>query len=759
MRPPTRLLARLAADLPARLPPGPAMALPRRDGRAASVPKARRIMPFLMPGRTESIVYFTQQLDVSAALEWLREWNADHGGGDGDDGRAGIFTLVLYCLAKLLHERPRLNRFVAGRQIYDRDGVYLSFGAKKQLTEEAPLAMVKRRFEPTDSFADVVRGLAGAVAGARSDAASHVDNELDLLLALPEPLLRIAVGLVKRLDALGALPAAFTGPDPLFTSAVVSNLGSLKMDAAFHHLYEYGNCPLFLAVGMVRPTPVAVAGTTQIRPLLTLRWTFDERIEDGLYAGRSAELMRRWIEDPASHLGHPVRGAPRPMVAPRTAAPAPVAARVGAADVTAAVRQVDELGALYLAAEDGRTTTHTAALVTLAAPAGGRPPVTLDALRELMRRRVPLVPPLRWRLAGVPLGLDRPYWREDPDLAVERHLHELTLPAPGGDAQLRAEVARLFARPLDRSRPLWEAHLINGLAGGRQAVLIKLHHAAVDGVSGVGVLATLFGPDGGQRPDRAGTPVARAGPAVRAPGGLEMLTRGGVALAGTPLRVARRLPALLADLDQLPMLGALPGAGRLSGLARAARRQPGPAAAPHLPAPRTSFNGRITGRRRLGVATLPLAVIKAVKHAHGVTVNDVVLALCAGAIRRWLIEHGELPDRPLVAVVPVSTRRSDDSSTFGNQLNAVFVPIPTDVADAAGRIAGAHQAMAAAKAHLDAAPGNTLADTARFLPPALLGRAAHLVTAVAALPGVAPAVNVNISNVRGPQAPLSCAGT
>jgi hypothetical protein len=256
-------------------------------------------MPFIMRRRTDSEVYFEQNLDIGAAQAWVRRWN--EAGGP----HLSLFVLILSQLAQLLHDRPRLNRFIARRRFYDRDGVELSFGAKKAMTDDAPLEMLKRRFEPNESLADVVRSLQTAVTEARTGCGAEVDKEVKLFLGLPTPLLDVAVSVTHWLDERGMLPDALTHSDPLYASAVVSNLGSLKTDAAFHHLYQHGNCPLFLVVGRIRPTPVAVAGTVQVRPMLTLRWTFDERIVDGLYAARSAELLARRLEDPRHHLGSP----------------------------------------------------------------------------------------------------------------------------------------------------------------------------------------------------------------------------------------------------------------------------------------------------------------------------------------------------------------------------------------------------------------------------------------------------------------------
>ena len=264
----------------------------RRDGTLAKVAPYRRIMPFLLRGRNESIVLFEQQLDMSRAQPWLEAWNARTG------ARATVFHLVLHAIGRVLHERPHLNRFVAGRRIFDRRGVFLSFVAKKAMRDDAPLATVKRAFAAGERFAAMVAALTADVQVARSDALSKVDKELDLFLRFPGFLLAASVRLVRWLDAHGLAPRALIGDDPLYTSAFVANLGSLKIDAAYHHLFEYGNCPLFCTVGKLAPGPIVVDGAVAVRPLLVLRYSYDERIEDGFYAAAGLALVRSWIEDP-----------------------------------------------------------------------------------------------------------------------------------------------------------------------------------------------------------------------------------------------------------------------------------------------------------------------------------------------------------------------------------------------------------------------------------------------------------------------------
>jgi hypothetical protein len=271
----------------------------RFDGRPASgVPAYRRIIPFLMRGKNEAAVYFEKRIDLSRTLPWLEARSRATG------RKLSVFPLLLHALAGVLHERPRLNRFVSGRRIHQRDGVYLSFAAKKRLEDDAPLAVVKRRFEPGESFAALCTSLDDAVGEARSDRPSAVDRELGVLLRLPTPVLEGAMRLLRGLDFLGVAPRALLEHDPMYTSVFLANLGSIGIDAAYHHLYEHGNCPLFVTVGKVERAPVVTAdGRIEARLTVPLKFTYDERIEDGLYCARSLELLAARLEDPEAWLG------------------------------------------------------------------------------------------------------------------------------------------------------------------------------------------------------------------------------------------------------------------------------------------------------------------------------------------------------------------------------------------------------------------------------------------------------------------------
>jgi diacylglycerol O-acyltransferase / wax synthase len=424
------------------------------------------------------------------------------------------------------------------------------------------------------------------------------------------------------------------------------------------------------------------------------------------------------------------------------------------------MRQLTSLDAQFLAVESARTYGHVGGLAVYdpsTAPGGD---LTVQDICRLVSERIHLLPPFRWRLVGVPLGLDHPYWVEDPDFDLDFHVRESAVPPPGDDRQLAETLARIFARPLDRTRPLWEVYLIQGLEGGRVALLTKVHHSVVDGVSGNEILAVLLDPSPEGReippPDSDGRP-------GRLPSELEMLGRGLLGLPLQPLRALRSAPTALPNLTELPGANAFPGVPTLSrGVAEIRRRlgiehrDPAILEATTARPPRTSFNGRISGHRRFSFGQLSLDTVKAIKNEAGVTVNDVVVALSAGALRDWLKERDELPREPLVAMVPVSVRTDEQMGTFGNRVSMMILPIPTDEADPKRRLKRTHELLRGAKTRHQATPANLLTDATSFIPPALASLAAR--TTMEVMGRTRPPLNVVISNVPGPRTPLFLAG-
>jgi WS/DGAT/MGAT family acyltransferase len=414
------------------------------------------------------------------------------------------------------------------------------------------------------------------------------------------------------------------------------------------------------------------------------------------------------------------------------------------------VRQLTGLDAAFLALETPAVYGHVGSVCVLD-PSTSREPITLRRLTDVIASRLHLVPPFRRRLVEVPFGLDQPYWIEDPNFDIEFHVRELALPEPGDDRQLAKQAARLHARPLDRRRPLWELYLIHGLAGGKKAVYTKVHHAAIDGVSGNDILGAILdlspeGRDLGEPPPWHSD---------RIPGQVEMLARSAISLTGHPWRAARLTYGLTRSL---PTLATQAGRPRLPVIDRFLRPDNDDLlSAPGLRPPRTPFNRPISPHRRWAFRTVSLADVKKVKKAAGVTVNDVVMALCTGALRQWLMDHDDLPSSPLVAAVPVSVRSENERGTHGNRVSSMLAALPTTMDDPWERLMFCHQAMRSAKEQHGALPADLLADVTEFAMPALAGQAARLSAKLRLVERIAP-FNLIISNVPGPNIPLYYAG-
>ncbi|WCO68809.1 wax ester/triacylglycerol synthase family O-acyltransferase [Iamia majanohamensis] len=388
------------------------------------------------------------------------------------------------------------------------------------------------------------------------------------------------------------------------------------------------------------------------------------------------------------------------------------------------------LDASFLYLETPSSHMHVASLMVLD-PSEADEPVTLEKVKEVYGSRLHLAPPFRRRLVEVPFGLHHPLWIEDPDFDIDYHVRSTALPSPGSDAQLRTLVGRLVAQPLDRSRPLWEVWMIEGLEGGKVGCLSKVHHAAIDGASGNELTVAMLD----LSPEIAEHPGGDDWEPDPVPSDIELLGYAATSLARQPVRVAK------AGL-------------RTTGAAFALRRRnrESPRLAPPSPfsAPRTELNVPITGRRSFGTTSLSLPAVKAVKKAAGCTVNDVVLALCAGSLRRYLAADGDLPDTPLVAMVPVSVRSDDERDSLGNRVTTTFTSLATDVDDPLARLQVIHDCMVDVKEQQQAIGADTLTDWAEFAAPAVAGRAAKLYSRVNVAGRHRPLFNVTISNVPGP---------
>lgn len=424
------------------------------------------------------------------------------------------------------------------------------------------------------------------------------------------------------------------------------------------------------------------------------------------------------------------------------------------------MRQLTSLDTQFLAMENNRIQGHVSALGLYDPETTSGRPLTATLVRELISERLHLLPTFRWRLAPVPFNLDYPYWVDDGTFDVEYHVREIAVPAPGNQRQLAELVADLIGRQLDRARPLWEVYVIHGLEDGAVAVMTKMHHAAVDGVSGNEVMSILLDDEPAARKAEAAPKVV----AERYPSEVEMLGRGVVGTLRQPLRVLRGAPGTLRHLDDVPTLRVLPGVKTVARVSRAiGRLLPGGngKSAPQgrdVVAPQTRFQARVSAHRRVAFGSVSLDDVKMVKNAFGCTVNDVVMAMVASGLRSWLDEREELPDQPLVGFVPMSVRTPEQMGTFGNRVSVMITELPTDEGDPVERLRRINETMKAVKERHRTLPASLLLDANHFIPPALFAQAARATSRLVGVRGIKHPANVAISNVPGPSAPKYLGG-
>jgi len=268
--------------------------LERSDGvRVRGLSLLREFLPFVMPGRNESAVFFEQKLRVDGTLAYLSK-RLERG-----LPRVSFFHVILAAVARVLAERSELHRFVVGRRLYQRREIELSFAVKKSMADEAAMTTVKVRFPPAVSLNDVPALVDTSIGEGRGREMTTSEKEMKVVGSLPRFLVRVVMWAQRVLDYWGLLPASMIRNDPLYASAFLANLGSIGVDAPFHHLYEYGTVPIFVAIGRVQDEPVVTReGTLAPGRMVMLRYTFDERIADGYYCARSLELFQRYIEEP-----------------------------------------------------------------------------------------------------------------------------------------------------------------------------------------------------------------------------------------------------------------------------------------------------------------------------------------------------------------------------------------------------------------------------------------------------------------------------
>lgn len=388
------------------------------------------------------------------------------------------------------------------------------------------------------------------------------------------------------------------------------------------------------------------------------------------------------------------------------------------------------LDASFLYLETPQQPLHVCSILeldTATMPGGYR----FERLRDELAQRITAMPQFREKLADNPLNLDHPVWVEDRDFHINRHVHRIGLPPPGGRVELSEIAGHLVSLPLDRTRPLWESWVIEGLDGradGRIAVLMKMHHAGVDGVTGANMLSQMCSTEiDSPRPE----PVEGPGDAS----GLAIVAGGLVRFVSRPLNLVNVLPRTVSSVAKTVQ-----------------RVRTGETMAAPFAAPQTAFNASVSAHRNIAYAQLDLDDIKKVKDHFCVKVNDVVMALVSGGLRRFLGDRGKLPESSLVAMVPVSVHgRSDRPGR--NQVSGMFSRLETQIADPAERLKAISEANAVAKQHSSAIGATLLQDWSQFAAPAVFGVAMRLY-AKTRLTAARPVHNLVISNVPGPQVPL-----
>ncbi len=393
--------------------------------------------------------------------------------------------------------------------------------------------------------------------------------------------------------------------------------------------------------------------------------------------------------------------------------------------------RLSSIDAGFLHQEDGGAHMHIGALGVFT----GTPP-TGAQFRAHIASRLPLVPRYRQRLVAMPFGTGRPVWAEDEGFRVGYHVRHTALPAPGSDEQLRTLASRIMSQRLDRTKPLWEMWLVEGLAEGRFAVVAKTHHAMIDGVGGVDLLAVLFDVE----PDAAPSPVPPWQPRPT-PGAAGLLVDG----ARGAVRNAARLAARGAGYAVRPQQAAKDTASAALSL--------GEAMLPFVAgAPATPFNGTPGGHRRIELVRTELADYKRVKTVFGATVNDVVLTAVAGALGRFLADRGvATADLVLKACVPVSVRRPERAGAAGNDITIMTAPLPVGIDDPVTRLAIVRRSMEHLKTSRQARGAQMLTSLENALPPAVLAQASRL--------GFSSRMyNVLVTNVPGPQVPIYMLG-
>jgi len=409
------------------------------------------------------------------------------------------------------------------------------------------------------------------------------------------------------------------------------------------------------------------------------------------------------------------------------------------------MEQLSGQDASFLYFETPKTPMHIGAIAIYdpsTVPGGGRQGFK-DILRAI-ERRLHLARSFRQKIVNVPFNLDHPYWIEDRDFDLEYHVRHIRLPEPGDWRQLCIQAARLQSRPLDLTKPLWEFTIVEGLDAipglpeGSYAIISKVHHACIDGVSGVDLIEAIHDLE----PEPADAPPSRPWSGETEPNPLELVMRAQVNNFTQPLRFAEVLAR------SVPMFGRL-SQGMME------RRFERPVSAP----PRTRFNRPVSAHRVVEGRRFDLQEVRRIKSSvESATVNDVVLTVVGGALRAYLDAKQELPDAPMIAMAPISVRTADEKNAMGNRVAAMMVMLGTDIADPLERLQAVHDAASQSKEMTNAIGAKLMTDYSQFIPSTTAALATRIYTEYGLADQLNLPFNCVVTNVPGPQIPLYCAG-
>jgi len=403
------------------------------------------------------------------------------------------------------------------------------------------------------------------------------------------------------------------------------------------------------------------------------------------------------------------------------------------------MQRLGGLDSTFLYFETPTMHMHVGGLM-LVDPSTKSKPYSFAEVRDYIDSRMGLVPSFRRKLATVPLNLARPYWVEDPDFDLDYHLHRIAVPAPAGDRETADVVAEILSRPLDRTRPLWEMWVVEGRADGLLAIVSKMHHSSIDGITGANMMAELFDLEPDAPPRQV---VPDSWEPERKPSEVELLGRAVYDVVSRPVGVAKLLPGTLLGLAKI-----------LNRRTRGAPGMPAP-----FTAPRTSFNATLTPHRIVSYVNVSLDDVKKVKNAFGVKVNDVVIAITSGALRRYLDARGELPERSLISAIPVSVHDRTQDKEGTTKVSFMFSSLASDIDDPVERLRLIAETNEGAKKDHDMVGASFLQDWAEHAAPNTFSLAARMYSSMRLSERHPVVHNLIISNVPGPPIPLYLNGS